>query len=606
MPSAMKDLRESLSPSCLTPHYIGKILAATWQNRRELSYTWKILKDGVCDGCSTGSHGLQDDVLQTTHCCIARLKFLRRNTIGPLDPASLSDVARLRGIAPQRLTSLGRLAYPLIRRKGQRGFLRISWEEAIDVIAKEIRQVTPNELAFLAGGQGLTNESYYVFQKLARALGTNNLDLCARLRRPDPLAGLRASLGFAASTCSLPDMIGTDLLVVFGSDGIRDISAATQYLRRARKAGTRVVLLNSAGMASSDQSSANDELQLVPGGEAAFIAGVLKFLVHAERVDTAFIDRQTSGFPELLSALKCLGWEQLEQRSGIAREEMQRFAELYSRSRTAVFAYSESFVSRKGNVEAVADLALARGMVGREKCGIMAIRSDDSEQGASECGIAPDYFAGGFAVREDTARRFSNLWHHPVSSRPGMNASAMIRTAYDFRIKVLYALRCDPVGTADRAAIEEALARVPVRVHQDIALNTSMLLDPLNTIVLLPSQTRYEQHTGGICTSTERRLRYTPEIPGHDIGESLADWKIPVDIARRTMSNGDKLFPFASTQTIREEMSRVMPMYLGVEQLAKRGDQLQWGGPRLYTDSFTAMPRGRALFTGLDFIRDEI
>ena len=66
------------------------------------------------------------------------------------------------------------------------------------------------------------------------------------------------------------------------------------------------------------------------------------------------------------------------------------------------------------------------------------------------------------------------------------------------------------------------------------------------------------------------------------------------------MSNGDKLFPFNDTQAIREEMSRVMPIYHGVEKLSKEGDQLQWGGEQLYRDGFTTMPNNRALFTTLD------
>ena len=118
--------------------------------------------------------------------------------------------------------------------------------------------------------------------------------------------------------------------------------------------------------------------------------------------------------------------------------------------------------------------------------------------------------------------------------------------------------------------------------------------------MLLPGQTRYEQRTGGTSTSTERRIRFTPEISGHSFGETLPDWEIPVLIGREAMSNGDKLFPFNDTQAIREEMSRVMPIYQGVEKLGKEGDQLQWGGRQLYKDGFTAMLNNRALFTALD------
>jgi predicted molibdopterin-dependent oxidoreductase YjgC len=131
-------------------------------------------------------------------------------------------------------------------------------------------------------------------------------------------------------------------------------------------------------------------------------------------------------------------------------------------------------------------------------------------------------------------------------------------------------------------------------------LNTSMLLDPGDAVVILPAQTRYEQRSGGTTTSTERRIRFTPEIPGHRIGEALPEWEIPVLIGRKSMPNGDKLFPFNDTQAIREEMSRIMPMYQGIEKLTKEGDHLQWGGPYLYKDGFTAMPGNRAIFTVLD------
>ena len=86
-----------------------------------------------------------------------------------------------------------------------------------------------------------------------------------------------------------------------------------------------------------------------------------------------------------------------------------------------------------------------------------------------------------------------------------------------------------------------------------------------------------------------RRIRFTPEIPGHRIGETRPEWEIPVLIGRKSMSNGDKLFPFDDTQAIREEMARVMPIYQGIEKLTKEGDQLQWGGPYLFKDGFTAM-----------------
>jgi predicted molibdopterin-dependent oxidoreductase YjgC len=348
----------------------------------------------------------------------------------------------------------------------------------------------------------------------------------------------------------------------------------------------------------------DDFFQVRVGSDIAFINGVLKFLMLAERIDQAFVEKHTSGFSDLKSAIEAQSWDMLEQRSGVSREDMQRFAEIYSQARTAVFVYSMGLTQHEfgiDNVKAVVNLALARGMLGREKCGILPIRGHSGVQGGDECGSEPDKFPGGFAVNDDTARRFSNLWHHPVSSKPGLKVPDMIEAAHQGAIRFLYSIGGNLLETMpDPRCVAEALTKVPVRVHQDIVLNTSMLLDPDEAVVLLPGQTRYEQRTGGTSTSTERRIRYTPEIPGHRLGETLPDWEIPVLIGRKSMPNSDKLFPFDDTQAIREEMSRVMPIYQGIEKLTKEGDQLQWGGPQLYKDGFTTMPENRALFTVLD------
>jgi predicted molibdopterin-dependent oxidoreductase YjgC len=282
---------------------------------------------------------------------------------------------------------------------------------------------------------------------------------------------------------------------------------------------------------------------------------------------------------------------------------MERFAGLYGSAKTAVFVYSMGLTQHEfgvDNVKAVVNLALSRGMLGREKCGIMPIRGHSGVQGGGECGSEPDKFPGGLTVNHENARRFSNLWRHPVPSIPGLKMPQMIEAAHRQGLGFLYTVGGNLLETMpDRNFVAEALARVPVRVHQDIVLNSSMLLEAVEAVLLLPAQTRYEQRGGGTTTSTERRIRFTPEIPGHAIGEARPEWEIPALIGRKALPNGELLFPFYNTQSIREEMARVMPLYNGVDKLDREGDQLQWGGPQLFKEGFTAMPDRRALFTPL-------
>ena len=75
-------------------------------------------------------------------------------------------------------------------------------------------------------------------------------------------------------------------------------------------------------------------------------------------------------------------------------------------------------------------------------------------------------------------------------------------------VDVLYAVGGNFVATLPRPdLVIEALGRVPLRIHQDIVVNQQMLVDPAETVLLLPARTRYEQHGGGTETTTELPTR---------------------------------------------------------------------------------------------------
>lgn len=601
------------------PHHYREMLGVLWENKAELPYAWNILKHGVCDGCSLGPYGLRDNVMDGVHLCMTRLKLLKLNTMGALDMSATRDINRLRTLAPEKLRSLGRLSYPMIRREGDPGFSRISWDDAFNFITKAIRGTPSHRMGFFATSRGLTNEVYYVFQKLARVLGTNNVDLCSRLCHAASVSGLKATLGIGAPTCSLSDFIGTQLLVIFGSDLANNQPVTTKYMHYAKKHGTRIAVVNPmreyglerywvpsvASSALFGTKLMDEFFQVRVGGDIAFINGVIKTLIALNRVDQEFIAKRTTGYENLKAALAAQSWEMLEERSGLSRQEMERFALLYGHARSAVFVYSMGLTQHEfgvDNVKAIVNLALSRGMLGRDKCGIMPIRGHSGVQGGGECGAEPDKFPGGFPVNEESARRFSNLWRHPVPSRPGLRVPEMIEAASNGDLNFLYSIGGNLLETMpDRNFIARALEKIAVRVHQDIVLNSSMLLDAEQAVLILPGQTRYEQRGGGTSTNTERRIRFTPEITGHQIGHSLPEWEIPTIIGRHVMPNGELLFPYENPQSVRDEMSRVMPMYQGIEKLQKEGDHLQWGGPYLHkAGHFTGMPNGRALFSVLN------
>jgi molybdopterin-dependent oxidoreductase alpha subunit len=599
------------------PRPYWEMLQVVWENRDNLGYAWRILNHGVCDGCSLGPRGLRDDVIDGIHLCMTRLRLLRLNTMGPVPDERLGDLAALRSLPNHELHRLGRLPYPMIHRADSDRLHRLSWDEALSIVAEELRQVPGERMAFFATSRGLTNETYYAFQKVARLLGSNHVDLCARLCHAASVSGLKDTLGIAAPTCSLKDLIGTDLVVILGSHLANNQPVTMKYLCQAKRRGTRILVVNpmrEPGLerywVPSDLRSAlfgtrlmDDFFQVGVGGDVAFLHGVTRHLIERGWIDREFVDRRTTGFAELEALVQRLPWETLERDSGLSRADMLRFAEQYARARTAVFVYSMGLTQHRfgvDNVRALVNLALARGMLGREKCGIMPIRGHSGVQGGGECGVDPDKYPGGFEVaREDDRRRFERLWGHPLPAWKGHRTLQMLEAAHRGEIDFLYSLGGNLLETMpDRAYMLEALSRLKLRVHQDIVLNTSSLL-PGSVVLLLPAETRYETRGGGTTTSTERRLRFSPEIPGSRIAEARAEWEIPVRLALAARPMLAGRFSWAGTADLRREMAEAMPMYAGIEHLEREGQWVQWGGERLFTDGFTRMPEGRARFSAV-------
>lgn len=605
------------------PNHYLEIIRAIWRNRRELPFAWRILTRGVCDGCALGTSGIHDNTMEGVHLCMIRLDLMRLNTMPALDMNRVKSASDMSRLTAAELRDLGRLPYPLIRRKGERGFTRITWDDAIGSVAERLARTDPRRLAFYLTSRGLTNETYYATQKVARFLGTNNVDNSSRICHAPSTTALKQSLGVSASTCSYRDWIGTDLLVLFGSNTPNNQPVTTKYIYHAKKEGTRVVVVNpyrEPGLErywvpSVTESAlfgtriADEFFQVTTGGDRAFIGGVIKHLIEHDWVDRAFVSEKTSGFDDLKEALGACSWEALEAASGAKREEMLRFAELMHQARSAVFVWSMGITQHRtgvANVRAIVDLALTRGFVGRQKCGLMAIRGHSGVQGGAEVGAVPNQFPGGVSVDGEGARRFSEFWGFDVPEWPGLNAVEMIDAAHEGKLDVLYQIGGNFLETLpDPDYVRAAIERIPFRVHQDIVLSPQMFVDSADAVVLLPAQTRYEQRGGGTETSTERRILFSPEIPGRRIGEALPEWEIPLRIAQRTRPDSAHLVDFESAQMLRAEIARAVPAYLGIDRLTTTGDQIQWGGERLCEvenpdgSRMTAFPTpdGRARFS---------
>ncbi|HYY89506.1 MAG TPA: molybdopterin-dependent oxidoreductase, partial [Chloroflexota bacterium] len=218
------------------PNNYRELWRAFRENRDNAAYAWHILSQGTCDGCSLGTMGMRDWTMEEVHLCNIRLRLLRLNTMPAFDVGLLADVGQLKRKRSAELRDLGRLPHPMVRRKGEPGFARVGWDEALDLIAERIRTSSPDRLGVYLTSRGTPNENYYAAQKAVRALGTNSIDNAARVCHSPSTFGLKGSIGVAATTCSYTDWIGSDLVVFIGSNIANSQPVAMKYLYHAKKA----------------------------------------------------------------------------------------------------------------------------------------------------------------------------------------------------------------------------------------------------------------------------------------------------------------------------------------------------------------------------------
>ncbi|WP_221567381.1 FdhF/YdeP family oxidoreductase [Alkalihalobacillus sp. TS-13] len=613
----------------IKPHHIRDTVKVAWENKDNLPYATRILTQGVCDGCALGVAGLQDQTLQGPHLCTTRLNVLRLNTMSEMKPEVIhADIDELRKKSSTELRKLGRIPYPLIRKPGDKKFSRLSWDDALDLIAGKMKKLEPKQYGFYLTSRGITNESYYTAAKVARFLGTNNIDNASRICHSPSKTALTRSLGIGASSCNYKDWIGTDVLVFWGSVAANNQPVSTKYMYAAKRKGTKIIIINPyyepsmekywipsiAESALFGTKIADDVYQVNIGGDIAFMHGIMKHWFEMEEkapgsaINHDFIREHVTGLAELKEKVQSYDWETLEKSSGLSKERIEELAIVLAKSNSAVFVWSMGLTQHRfgtDNVSQVANLALLQGFLGREHCGVMPIRGHSGVQGSGEMGADPFVLPGG-GFTDQNVDRVEKVWGYTIPRWQGdivgvSLENALLPEEHEHKLKLYYMSGGNFLETMPNPDfVKQCLESVDIRVHQDIIFNTSTFVDAKEAVVVLPAMTRYEQPGGGTSTSTERMVYFSPEIKGPRIEEARSEWQIYVDLAKRVKPEQAHLIDFKNAQEIRDEIAKAAPNYDGIQHLKEKGDVFQWGGAWLCEDGVCPTPDGKGNLIAMD------
>ncbi|MFG1361143.1 nitrate reductase [Xanthobacter pseudotagetidis] len=456
------------------------------------------------------------------------------------DKAHPANLGRLcsKGAALGETLGLGtRLLHPLMR-AGDGPLARTDWDAALDRVASGLAAVIdrhgPGAVAFYLSGQLLT-EDYYVANKLAKGfLGTAHVDTNSRLCMASSVAGHKRAFGSDTVPGCYEDLEAADLIVLVGSNAAFCHPVLFRRMEAARaKRGTRIVVIDPRGTETA--AEADMVLPLAHGTDAILFSGLLVHLADAGRLDAAFLDRHTQGFPEALAAARALAPNATATARGCGLDaaDVAAFFRLFAATEKAVTCYSQGVnQSAQGTdkVGAILNCHLATGRIGREGMGPFSLTGQPNAMGGREVGGLANQLAAhmGFSPAEvDLVRRF---WSAPrMAEREGLKAVDMFAAIGRGEIRALWVMGTNPAVSLPRAgAVRAALEGLDLFVlSENVAANDTSACRPH---VVLPAAAWGEKD--GTVTNSERRIsrqRAFLPLPG----EVRHGWWPLAEVARR-------------------------------------------------------------------------
>ena len=502
------------------------------------------------------------------------------------------------------VSSPDRLTTPLLRRDGE--LVEVTWEEALGHVASALRRIRdahgPDAIAAISSARG-TNEENYLMQKLMRvAVGTNNVDNCARICHAPSAAGLVASFGLSGGTNPFEDFDRAGVFLVAGSNPTEAHPVVGARIKQRVIAGAGLVVCDPRRTELADYADVH--LRPRPGTNVALFNGLAAELIASGLVDDEFIAARTEGFDELRELAADYTPERVEEICGVPAADLRRAAHIYGGTDGRALVWGLGVTEHAhgtAGVRALCNLAALTGSVGTESgCGANPLRGQNNVQGASDMGAMPDILPGYQKVADpDVAQRFADAWGVEVRPDRGLRIPEMFDAAVAGDLRALIVFGEDIAQTdPDSGHVRAAIDACELVVSQEIFLSeTARLAD-----VVLPAAAFLEKD--GTFTNFDRRVqRVRPAVAPP--GQARPDFEI---IRALGEALGADLGCATSAEAF-AEMASLTPTFGGIshERLDREG-AIAWpcaaaGSPgvrRLYLDRF-ATPSGKAQLAAIPY-----
>ncbi len=454
-------------------------------------------------------------------------------------------------------------------------FREASWDEALDLVARRLREIRDTRGSGALAGFGsakCSNEEAYLFQKMVRAVfGTNNVDHCTRLCHASSVAALLECIGSGAVTTIYRDIENSDVAILTGTNTTSNHPVAASFFKEAAKKGTKLIVIDVRRPDIAD--AAYEYVQILPGSDVAFYNAVMHVILEEGLEDKEYIAKFTENFEALRAVVKRYPPEVSAPICGIEAERIRSVARVIGGAKAMLVFWGmgiSQHVHGTDNARCLISLVLLTGNCGRPGTGLHPLRGQNNVQGASDAGLIPMMFPDYVPVDDPAARdKFQKAWGAQLDPNRGKTVVEISHAIGARTINGMYVMGENPfMSDPNVEHVRDAFCELDFLVVQDIFLTeTAEVAD-----VVLPASSYFEKL--GTYTNTDRRVQLgRPALTPP--GEARLDWEILCDVMARMG------YPqaYASVEDVFVEFAELTDSYKGLRFRHLGGPGKLWPCP---------------------------
>lgn len=538
-----------------------------------------------CKACGLGMGGQQggmtNELGEFPSVCNKSVQAQSTDIQAPI-PSEVFEhsLGELRELTPRELETVGRLANPVFKAKGTDKYQEVEWDWALDFAAQQFSK-TPAERSFFYSSGRSSNEAGFVLQLLARVYGTNNVTNCSYYCHQATSVGLASTIGTGTSTVELNDLSGCDLVFVIGANPASNHPRFIHQLKNCRDRGGQVIVINPAkeaglvkfavpkspsSMLSGGTEIASHYLQPKIGSDIALFKGIAKAIIELGAQNKAYIEHYCQQYEIFEQDIEATSWKDIQASCGIDKAQITQAAKLYSESKNTVFAWGMGMTHHthgSENVEYIANIALLRGMIGKQYAGLLPLRGHSNVQGIGTIGVKP-------VLAEEVMTKMETELQVSLPRTAGLDTLSSLQQAAQGNMDCVCIVGGNLYSASpDSAWTEKAMNQVGFKMFLTTTLNQGHLygVDDGETLIF-PVAARDEEAQS---TTQESMFNFVRLSDGgiERIKNVRSEVTILSGLAQRLMPESPvKFSEFGDHESIRQTIAKVVP---GMEELADIG-----------------------------------